>query len=86
MADLAGVNASPLIVLLRAGYFELLRIAGTRVTVPRAVTDEINRRGRGDPAVDAVSAATWLEVVDTPPVASEIAVRNLGAGESALLA
>ena len=86
MAELAGANASPLIVLARAGYFDLLRAVATRIVVPSLVVEEINRRGPGDPAVDAMGAANWLEVVVAPAPSPEIANRDLGKGESALLA
>jgi predicted nucleic acid-binding protein len=85
VADLAGVNASPVIVLARANHFDLLKLAADRVVVPRAVVDEIHRRGPGDPAVDALAISPWLEVVDTPPVPPDIAAYDLGPGESALL-
>ena len=86
MAELAGANASPLIVLARAGYFDLLRGVATRVVVPSLVLEETNRRGAADPAVDAMSGASWPEVVIAPAPSPEIVARDLGQGESSLLA
>jgi predicted nucleic acid-binding protein len=80
------VNASPLIVLARAGLLDLLRVAGDRVHVPAAVANEIRRRGLADPTVQAMNQATWLTVVEDPPVPLSILAWDLGAGESAVLA
>jgi predicted nucleic acid-binding protein len=63
-----------------------LKAAATHVVVPRAVVEEINLRGPGDPAVDAMHAAGWPDVVDAPAVSAEISAYDLGKGESALLA
>ena len=44
------VNASPLIVLAKAGQLAMLRLAGDPVLVPRAVVQEISIVGPSDPA------------------------------------
>ncbi|MBI4861049.1 MAG: hypothetical protein HY815_12455 [Candidatus Riflebacteria bacterium] len=49
MDELAVVNASPLILLGRAGLTEILKEAGARIVVPEAVADEVLRRGATDP-------------------------------------
>lgn len=59
------VNASPLVVLARAGRLDLLRLLGDRVFVPEAVAAEI--RGHSDEAARALDAEGWIEEVpDTP--------------------
>jgi predicted nucleic acid-binding protein len=80
------MNASPLILMARAGVFDLLRVLGDRVLVPRAVAEEVQRRGPDDPTVQAMDRSTWLAVVEAPPIPVSIATWNLGAGESAVLA
>jgi len=80
------VNASPLIVLARAGVFDMLRVAGDRLLVPAAVAGEIRRRGPADPTVQAMNQADWLTVVDDPPIPLSILAWDLGPGESAVLA
>ncbi len=86
MVEYAGVNASPLIVLSRAGHLDLLKLAARCISVPRPVADEIRRRPSDDPTVRALASASWLEVVEPPPIPASIASRELGSGESSLLA
>jgi predicted nucleic acid-binding protein len=86
VADRAAVNASPLITLSRAGLVRLLTIAAPRVIVPRQVADEVNRKGPTDPAVMALRSESFFEVVDVAQIPESIAARDLGAGESAVLA
>ena len=66
MAADAAVNASPLIYLARAGLVDLLCLAGDGVVVPTVVFDELAARGSDDPAVAAVAANPWIEVVPAP--------------------
>lgn len=81
----AAVNASPLIVLAGAGYFDLLPELLSPVVVPRAVLDEINAGPLGDPAIAAVAKAAWLSVIELNPVVSPIATWRLGRGETEVL-
>jgi len=78
------VNASPLIVLSRAGRLELLRSVGGRIVVPEAVAEEVS--AHSDDAARALESHAWLERVPAVPVPSSIATWDLGAGESAVLA
>ena len=80
-------NASPVIVLAKAGLLDDLVGLGDPAIVPQAVVDEI---GRVDDAMDA--ARLWLEkpgrrleVVPTPPMSPFLAGWDLGAGESAVI-
>lgn len=86
MADLAIVNASPLICLTRAGLAELLRQAGDSVVVPSSVANEILARGTSDIAADFLAHCTWLNQVEDPALPPGILAWDLGAGESAVLA
>lgn len=86
MADAVVANASPLILLSRAGYLDLLRVAGDPVVVPRPVLAEIEMKGPNDITVKAMSRTPWLVVVPPSPVPPELAVWELGAGESSVLA
>jgi predicted nucleic acid-binding protein len=86
LAERPAVNASPLILLARAGLLELLQLAGPEIVVPSAVADEIRREGPNDPAVRALDATAWLKVVEAPPLPAVIQGWDLGAGESAVLA
>jgi predicted nucleic acid-binding protein len=79
-------NASPLIVLARAELSNLLLTAGPQVLVPVAVAGELQRRGHDDPAVQLLTNAAWIQVVDTGPIPERIQQLRLGPGESAVLA
>jgi predicted nucleic acid-binding protein len=50
----AAVNASPVIILSRAGFFELLPRIFEPIVVPQAVVDEINDGPAVDPAISAL--------------------------------
>jgi predicted nucleic acid-binding protein len=54
--------------------------------VPDRVLAEIGARGGSDPAVIAVGAAPWIQVVPTPPIPKEVSDWGLDPGESAVLA
>lgn len=86
MAERAAVNASPLIFLARGGLLDLLRLAAQEIVAPAAVAAEIRRRGPEDPTVRAMEGASWLRVVETPPVPPLIQAWDLGEGESSVLA
>jgi len=56
------------------------------VIVPAEVRAEVGRRGPDDPTVQAMDAASWLEVVPSPELPERVLAWNLGPGESAVLA
>ena len=85
MADVAVVNASPLIYLTGAGQLDLLLLAGDQIVVPRAVADEVGRWGADDPVARALVQTAWLEIVLNPQVPPSIQAWDLGAGEAAVL-
>ena len=86
MAERPVVNASPLILLVRGGWLDLLRLAGDEVLVPNHVATEIQRRGADDPTARTLADTTWLVGVETPPIPAIIQAWDLGEGESSVLA
>lgn len=79
------VNASPLIILSRAGYLDLLPKLFSHVIVPRAVVREIMAGPANDPAIGAISGADWLAVIDLAPAISPLATWRLCRGETEVL-
>lgn len=83
MPEPAVVNASPLIVLSRAGRLDLLQLVADRVVVPAAVAEEIT--AHSDEAAHSIGVHVWLECVPAIPASPAVAAWDLGAGESAVL-
>jgi hypothetical protein len=81
----AVLNASPLIILARAGYLDLVPKLLSPVVIPRAVATEINAGPATDPAVQFLSRPSWLSVVDLAPALSPLASWHLGQDESEVL-
>ncbi len=86
MPDPAIVNASPLILLGKAGRLDLLRALGRDLLVPDAVLDELQAKGSDDPVAQSVESATWLCVVSVTVTPGSVVAWRLGAGESAVVA
>lgn len=86
MAELAAVNASPLIFLAHAGILDFLRFAAPEIVVPVAVAEEIRRRGPGEPTARAIQGIKWLREVETSPPPPAVLAWHLGPGESSVLA
>ncbi len=80
------MNASPLILLAKAGRLDLLRAGGFEVRVPAAVLAEVEAHGPNDPAAIAVRSTSWVQVISTPTIPERVSTWSLGAGESAVLA
>jgi predicted nucleic acid-binding protein len=81
----AVLNASPLIVLARAGYLDLVPKLVSSVVVPRAVVTEVTAGPAEDPAVRFLARSSWLTVIDLTPTLSPLAIWRLGQGESEVL-
>ena len=77
------VNASPLIVLTRAGRIDLLTLAGTPIHVPESVSREV--RAHSDDAARVLDTVPWLQTVPDTEVLPLVRGWDLGAGESAVL-
>ena len=78
------VNASPLILLCKAGHIRLLEKLGRRVFVPRAVVNEVSAYPE-DEAGRLVQSFSWLKQVDVA-IPDSIKAWDLGAGESEVIA
>lgn len=85
MAESPAINASPLILLTKAGLLNLLQLLSQEIVVPAAVATEIGQYGETDVTAAALAQTEWLVVVETPPVSELIQSWDLGAGESAVL-
>jgi len=72
----AVLNASPLIILARAGYLDLLGKLVSPVVIPRAVAMEINAGPPEDPAVRFLAQPSWFSVVDLTPALSPSAMEG----------
>ena len=77
------LDASPLIVLARAGYEDLLLKLPDQVVIPQAVEAEIQAGPAGDPARQALSSGKFSIVA--APLREEILTWDLGRGETAVL-
>jgi predicted nucleic acid-binding protein len=74
------------VFLARENLLETLREGVDEVVVPEPVLTEIRAHGSDDPTVKALSEVTWLNEVPAPDVPPEVAVWELGPGETAVLA
>ena len=86
MAEVAVTNASPLILLSRAGKLNLLRLAADRILVPEPLAQEILARGDSDAGAAAIAENDWLEVTAIEDVPDVVQMWGLGPGESAVIA
>lgn len=78
-------NASPLIVLAKAGLIEFLPRQFSRIYVPNAVWKEILAGSRDDPMRMMLDELPWLERVHLSPPLSPLACWGLGCGESEVI-
>ena len=81
----AVLNASPFIVLARAGYLDLLPKLVPSLVIPRAVVTEVLAGPAADAAAQFLRKPSWLTVVDLTPPLSPLAGWRLGVGESEVL-
>jgi predicted nucleic acid-binding protein len=81
----AVLNASPLIILARAGYLDLVPRLLSPVVIPGAVAVEISAGPADDAAVRFLAQRSWLSVIDLVPALSPLAAWRLGQGESEVL-
>jgi predicted nucleic acid-binding protein len=78
-------NASPLIILARAGYLDFLHNQFDRIFVPQAVLNEIMKGPDDDAIRGMISKLSWIEQVQLEPPLSPLAYFNLGRGESEVI-
>ena len=85
MAEPPVVDASPLVVLAKAGELELLKLEGEPVMVPDEVAREV-RAHSSDAAIHALDSQAWLKPTPSPNIPQIIQAWDLGPGESSVLA
>jgi predicted nucleic acid-binding protein len=78
-------NASPLIVLAKAGLLEVLLRLFDPVCLPAAVEAEIARGPADDPMRALMPGPPWLRRVRCDPPLSPLATWQLGAGEAEVI-
>lgn len=82
----AVLNASPVIILARAGFVDLLPKLLSPIVMPRAVSDEIQAGLVDDPARRFLAQRPrWMSIVEVAPALSPLASWRLGPGESEVL-
>jgi predicted nucleic acid-binding protein len=85
LAEASVVDASPLILLSRAGYLPLLTALSPTVVLTSSVLAEVQAKGEDDPAMGAIEDAPWLVHVPAFSLAPEISAWKLGLGEASVL-
>lgn len=85
MSEVWIANASPVIVLAKAGYVDLLEQLSAELVIPQAVVEEIIRGPSSDPARQLVESG-WGVVASPMATPIELLEWGLGLGETAVLA
>lgn len=85
MSEVWVANASPVIVLAKVGYLELLRKLPEELLLPEAVVTEILAGPSSDPARQALENG-WGLRASPKAIPSKLLEWGLGAGETAVLA
>jgi predicted nucleic acid-binding protein len=83
--EAAVVDASPLIILSRAGLMDLLESLDCPLFVPQEVSLEVEEKGSRDVTVMTIRQIPSLQPARVGEVPPSIAAWNLGSGESAVL-
>ncbi len=78
-------NASPLIVLAKAGLLRLLPTLFSQVFVPGAVLDEIQAGPPSDPMKMMLPSCSWLVAVRLEPAISPLSIWQMGRGEAEVI-
>jgi predicted nucleic acid-binding protein len=79
------IDASPLIVLAKTGFLDLIRVIGDPAQVPTAVVQEIQQAGAKDLAVQALGQTSWIGIVDSGVPPGILLPFGLDPGEEAVL-
>ncbi|NJL27265.1 MAG: DUF3368 domain-containing protein [Thermoanaerobaculia bacterium] len=85
MDEPAFLDASPIILLARAGFLDLLRVLERPLVAPERVVEEVLRKGSDDVAVKALQRAAFLTTAPAQEIDSSVALWSLGQGETAVL-
>jgi predicted nucleic acid-binding protein len=80
------VNASPLILLGKAGYLHLLSNLAEVIKIPSAVVKEIGAKADGKVILDVLENHAQFLIVKDIDVPAEILAWDLGAGETQVIA
>jgi predicted nucleic acid-binding protein len=80
------IDSSPLIALFRSHQAQLLAQLFTNIWVPNAVWEEVSNNEHHDLASQGLINTTWLKRVNVTDIPDIISQRNLGLGESEVLA
>lgn len=80
------VNASPLILLGKAGYLDLLDALADFMVVPQAVADEVAAKPDGAMILQQLAKNPSYCIVDNTIIPPEIQIWDLGAGETQVIA
>lgn len=86
MADIAIINASPLIFLSRSHHINLLSGFADEIWVPQPVAHEIKQRGESDISAQTIDNTDWLVVKPVLTIPKIITEWRLGDGESSVIA
>jgi predicted nucleic acid-binding protein len=68
------------------GLLDQLNEPGVTVLVPDVVVDELGGLRPDDPAIAAVRASPWIQIIATPPIPESLQPFRLDRGEAAVLA
>ena len=79
------VNASPLILLGKTGYLDLLAALADTVVVPQAVAGEVGAKPDGAAILAEVAGNPAYRVADSEPAPPEVLAWDLGAGETQVI-
>ena len=86
MSRLWVVNASPLILLEKAGYLHLLRELAEDLLIPVGVAEEVRVRPEGAALIEEMLGHRRVGMEAAGPVPSAVEAWDLGQGESEVLA
>ncbi len=78
-------NASPLIVLAKAGYLDVLYQLFEHILLPKAVKSEVLSGPADDPARIAIERGAEFEIVELEPALTPLAYWHLGRGETEVI-
>ena len=79
------IDASPIICFSKAKLEFILEKLFSEILIPESVYNEILNGPKDDRAIKVVKSSSWLKVVKVEKVNNEIAIWNLGKGETEVL-
>ena len=79
------INASPLIILFKAGLEDILPKMFNHICIPKAVWSEVTDVDYEDESVSGIFRAEWARKVNVTNIQLDVSAWDLGAGESEVL-